>query len=65
MEQQFPLMAVIGGQLGSISPTLILISAESELASISSEVPVGSIAYLAGFGTIWQKDPSGAWVEAE
>ena len=65
MEQQFPLMAVVNGQLSSISPVLTLVKNTTERDAITDKVPVGSFAYTAGFANIWQKDADGSWQEAE
>lgn len=65
MEQQWPLMAVVNGQLGSISPTITLVKDAAERDAKLQDAPPASIAYTAGFGSIWQKDPDGVWQEAE
>jgi len=39
----------------------VLISAESEL-DLLDDYPVGTLAFTAGFTTMWQKDVSGSWV---
>ena len=46
----------------SASLTLIMVEEESDLTDLSGAVP-GSIAYTAGFGSMWQLDADGVWQE--
>ena len=64
-EPQWPLMAVKDGQLGNITPVLVMVESESDLTTILHQVQPGSIAYLAGFGTLWQLDASETWQGVE
>ena len=40
----------------------VMVESESDLASLDNYA-VGSIAYTAGFGNMWQLSASGEWVE--
>ena len=40
----------------------VMVESESDLASLNNYA-VGSIAYTAGFGSMWQLNASGEWVE--
>lgn len=63
MEQQYPTMSVIGGELSSISPVLILVSTTGERDSITNKVPIGSIAYIPSPLQAWVKDANSEWKE--
>ena len=65
MEQQYPLMAVVNGNLSSISPLLVLVKDSTERDAITDEVPAGTIAYTAGATAVWQKDADGSWQDFE
>lgn len=39
----------------------ILVSAESDLSELPDTIPVGSIAFTAGFVYMWQKGLDGTW----
>lgn len=52
---------VVDGEVYENAPIkIILISSESELELLSKYEP-GSIAYTAGFTSMWQKAPDGTW----
>ena len=44
------------------SASSVMITAQSDLAQLDGYTP-GSIAYTAGFASMWQLDASGNWVE--
>ena len=41
----------------------VMVASSSELTGLAGKVPVGSIAYTAGYGTMWQLDAAGEWME--
>ena len=40
----------------------VMVTAESDLANLPDYQP-GTIAFVAGFGSMWQKSAAGTWVE--
>lgn len=46
---------------GSLSTYSVLVASESALSELPSDVPIGSIAYTAGFTHIWQKGLDENW----
>lgn len=40
----------------------VMVSSSDDLSSLTGLMP-GSIAYTAGFGSMWQLNASGSWVE--
>lgn len=40
----------------------VMVSSSDDLSSLTDLTP-GSIAYIAGFGSMWQLDATGSWVE--
>lgn len=40
----------------------VMVTAESDLANLPDYQP-GTIAFVAGFGSMWQKDATGTWQE--
>lgn len=45
-----------------VNPSTVMIGSESDLTVLTDLVPT-SVAYTAGFKSIWQKDVDGTWVE--
>lgn len=41
----------------------VMVTAETDLDSLLDGYPAGTVAYTAGFTSMWQKDASGEWVE--
>ena len=39
----------------------ILVESETDLTSLPATIPPGSIAFTAGFGSMWQKGIDGTW----
>ena len=54
--------AIIGGKVVKDIPSkLVYVNSQSELSNYS-DYPVGTIAAVIGFGSVWQKNVSGEWV---
>ena len=43
----------------------VMVGSSSDLSGLAGKVPVGSIAYTAGYGTMWQLDAAGSWQEID
>lgn len=39
----------------------VMVTQQSDLQYIPEDVPIGTIAFTAGFKKIWQKDIDGSW----
>lgn len=54
---------ILDGKIVKNAPVkTVIVTAESDLASLDG-YEVGTMAYTAGFGSIWQLDASGTWQE--
>ena len=47
----------------SVSVSSVLVESYDDLATLPDSISVGSLAYTAGFGEVYQKDFDGSWVE--
>lgn len=55
--------AIIDGELiREIPCRAVMVTAESDLANLPDYQP-GTLAFTAGFATMWQKDAEGTWQE--
>ena len=51
-----------GAYYGPAPEYSVMVPDESDLEDIPSELPVGTIAYTAGYKKMWQKAADGEWV---
>lgn len=51
-----------GAIIANTMASIIMVESESDLSDLTGCIP-GSIAYTAGFGSMWQLDADGVWQE--
>lgn len=54
---------VDGENKNDISVCTVMMESEDDLSALGEDIAVGSLAYTAGFGHVYQKDFDGNWVE--
>ena len=50
-----------GAFYGNVESCSVIVESKSDLAGLPDDLPVGTLAYTAGFKNMWQKDADGEW----
>lgn len=56
--------AIIVEGVGQVATTCrVQVTGEADLAELSAQIPIGSVAHTANMSRIWIKDNDGSWAE--